>query len=305
MIGPKTLTRGLAAIAALLLVAACSTGAPDREPGARERPESHGSLSSGGTNAQPVAARYVPKGWPGTADTGATGPWRRMAGRTITRDGTVIANREIIGTLTIRADDVTLRNVVVRANSYYGILTYGRNTVIKDSTVAGTNPDTMAGIAAIEGGTVRAYRIEVRGVEDGVRLSDDSVLRDSLIHRLSGDPDSHYDGVTADSGNTGWQIVHNTILNHHGQTGAVWVGDERYGRSSGVLRENYLAGGGYTVYAGPGTGRGIRVVDNVFSTRFFPRSGRWGVSCRWEPDGNTWRGNKWIDGPRRGHYVRP
>jgi len=51
-----------------------------------------------------------------------------MTGRTIVRDGAVIANRLITGQLTIKADDVTLRNVVVRSGGYYGVLTYGRRT---------------------------------------------------------------------------------------------------------------------------------------------------------------------------------
>ena len=243
--------------------------------------------------------------WPNEENTGATGPYRVIQGRTLTRDGAVLENVQIEGTLTIRANNVTLRNVLVRANSYYGILIYGTGTVIEDSTVTGTNPDTMAGIAAIEGGTFTASRIEVVGVEDGVRLADDCVLRDSLIHGLAGDPTSHFDGATADGGFRRWRIIHNTILNPHDQTAAVWVGDARYGPSEGELRDNYLAGGGYSIYAGPGIGKGIRVVDNVFSTRYYPRSGYWGVSSRWEPEGNTWTGNTWVDGPDSGSPVLP
>ena len=89
--------------------------------------------------------------------------------------------------------------------------------------------------------------------------------------------------MTADGGYRNWRVVHNTILNPHGQTGAVWVGDERYGPSEGVLRDNFIAGGGYAIYGGPGIGNGIHAVDNVFSTRYFPRSGHWGVSTRWDP----------------------
>jgi hypothetical protein len=210
---------------------------------------------------------------------------------------------EVQGTLTIRADDVTIRNVRVNADSYYGILVEGDNTVIQRTSVVGVNRKVMAGIS-VEG-SARIWRAEVRDVEDGIRLSDNSSVRRSLVHRLRGDSGSHYDGVTADGGNTGWRIVHNTILNPHTQTGAVWVGDGRYGDSAGVLRGNYLAGGGYTVYAGPGTGKGIRVVDNRFSTRYYRRSGYWGVSSSWESSGNTWSGNRWADGPRRGKRVRP
>jgi hypothetical protein len=247
-------------------------------------------------------ARLVPRGWPNRRTTGAKGELRAVKGHVVTKDGTVLEDVEVRGTLTIRADNVTLRNVRVLADSYYGILVYGENTIIEHSTVRGTNLEVMAGIS-VEG-SAHMTRIKVRGVEDGVRLGDDSSLRRSLVYNLRGDDDSHFDGVTADS-YTGWRIIHNTILNPHGQTAAVWVGDARYGASEGVLRGNYLAGGGYTIYGGPGTGAGIRVTDNVFSTRYSPRSGQWGASTNWEPSNNVWSENTWADGPRKGRAVRP
>lgn len=251
-----------------------------------------------------VSDRLVPRGWPNRATTGARGELRSVGNRTVTRDGAVLQDMEIRGTLTIRADDVTVRNVRVLADSYYGIITYGDDTVIENTTVTGVNDRVMAGIAAIEGG-MSAVRVKVSRVEDGVRLGDNSVLRRSLIFDLRGDPDSHFDGVTADGGFVGWRIIGNAILNPHSQTAAVWVGDERYGPSEGVLSGNFIAGGGYSIYAGPGTGAGIRVVDNVFSTRYFPRSGYWGVSTRWEHRGNTWSDNTWYDGRRKGRRIRP
>jgi hypothetical protein len=221
----------------------------------------------------------------------------------VERRGAVLEDLEVHGTLTVLADDVTIRNVLVRPTSYYGILVQGRDVLIEDTTVAGTTLGHMAGLAA-EGGSFVATRIEVTGVEDGVRLADDCVLTDSYVHGLEGDRDSHFDAVTAD-GATGWRIEHNTILNPHPQTGAVWVGDARYGPSEGEVRDNLLAGGGYTVYAGPGTGAGIRVTGNAFSTRYHRRSGHWGPSTGWEPEGNTWQDNYWQDGPRAGQPVRP
>jgi hypothetical protein len=244
----------------------------------------------------------IPRGWPRPRTTGPRGDLRSVDGHTITRDGAVLENVEVQGTLTIRADDVTIRNVRVNADSYYGILVEGEGTVIQRTSVVGVNRKVMAGIS-VEG-SARIWRAEVRDVEDGIRLADRSSVRRSLIHRLRGDSGSHYDAVTAD-GYTGWRIVHNTILNPHTQTAAVWVGDPRYAPSAGVLRDNYIAGGGYTIYAGHGTGKGIRVVDNLFSTRYYRSSGYWGVSSSWESSRNTWSGNRWADGRRKGRRVRP
>lgn len=250
----------------------------------------------------------IPRGWPAPRTTGAYGSLRPMKGRTITRDGTVIENREVTGDLRIEADDVVIRNVLIETDGYFGVLVTGRRLSIERSTIIGTAPWTVAGLAAHEGGTFVANRIEVRGSEDGVILGDNSTLKNSLVHGLAGEPSSHFDSVTAD-GSTGWRIHHNTLLNPHGKTAVVWVGDDRYGTSAGVLSDNYLAGGGFTIYAGPGeTGDGhdgIHVIDNVFSTRYYPRSGYWGVVYEWHRTGNTWQRNTWIDGPRRGRTVRP
>ena len=286
--------RSCAVVLVGVALTACQSGPPDTRSEADA--VDPGTVRHG--NPPVVAAT-----WPGPDDTGATGPLRRVGSRVVKRAGAVLENLEVHGTLTVLADDVTIRNVLVRPDSYYGILVHGQDVLIEDTTVAGTALGAMAGIAA-DGGSFVASRIEVTGVEDGVRLGDDCSLTDSFIHGLRGDRDSHFDGVTAD-GFTGWRIVHNTILNPHPQTGVVWVGDARYGPSEGEVRDNLLAGGGYTVYAGPGTGRGINVVNNAFSTRYHRDSGRWGVSTGWDPEGNTWQENSWTDGPRAGQPVLP
>jgi hypothetical protein len=135
----------------------------------------------------------------------------------------------------------------------------------------------------------------VSGTEDGVRMADNSTLVDSYVHDLQGSSSSHYDAVTAD-GYRGWRIEHNTILNPHPQTAAVWIGDARYGPSSGVLRNNLLAGGGYTIYAGPGAAPGLTVTGNVFSQRYYPRCGSFGAITGWVGSGNTWSGNVFDGG---------
>lgn len=242
-------------------------------------------------------------GYPGPATTGAGSLSGSRAGGTVTKAGTTIANTVITGQLTVRAANVTLRNVEIRPGGSYGLLTYGKNTRIVNSTIRGSGR-TLAGIAAYEGGTVHADGVDVSGVEDGVRLAHNSSLTNSYVHDLRGSSSSHYDAVTAD-GYRGWVIRHNTIVNPHGQTAAVWIGDPRYGGSEGVLADNLLAGGGYTVYAGPGAGAGLRVTNNAFSTRIHPKSGYWGPVTSWSRAGNTWSGNVWLDGARAGTAVSP
>lgn len=253
------------------------------------------------TTTQPATS---PVGYPDASTTGAKGVTARRAGGTITTPGTVIANTYVDGQLTIRADNVTLRNVHVDSKgSTYAVLTYGKNTVIEDTTLQGTG-STLASLAATAGGQFSASRVNAFGAEDGIRLESGSSLRDSYVHDLLKEAGAHNDAVTAD-GNTGWEIVHNTIVNDISQTAAVWVGDPRYSPSEGLLQDNYLGGGGYTIYGGTGTGRGIRVINNVFTTKYFPRSGSYGLVAYWDPAGNAWTGNTWADGPNAGKPAGP
>ncbi|WP_028659476.1 hypothetical protein [Nocardioides insulae] len=237
-------------------------------------------------------------------NTGARGPMRTVGSRTVTRDGAVVRNLRIRGQLTIEADDVLVENVHVYSGASYGILVRGKRATIQWTTIQGTPGATLAGLAADEVGSFRAIRIRVMDVEDGVRLSNLCVLRRSFIYRLAGHSGSHYDGVTAD-GYRGWRIMGNRILNRHAQTSAVWIGDPRYAPSAGLLQNNILAGGGYTLYAGPSTGLGLRVIGNRFSTAGFPRAGRWGPVTAWSAAGNEWRDNTWLGGPRDGREVQP
>jgi Domain of unknown function (DUF4082)/Right handed beta helix region len=245
-----------------------------------------------GTATAPVFPDASNTGVPaGTVLSAYSGPM------TITAAGTVIEGKQINGRLTVNAANVTIRNSRITSNDYYGLLVYAKNLLIEDSIVDGA-PET-ASIASYESGQLVARRINVSGGQDGVRLSSNSVLEASYIHDLSSRADEHNDSVTAD-GYTGVKIIGNTILNKNGQTAAVWIGDPRYGDSSVELRGNLLGGGGYAIYAGPGSSV---VADNKFTTRYFPRSGYYGPVTYWESNSGTWTGNIWADGPNKGRPV--
>jgi hypothetical protein len=220
----------------------------------------------------------------GTTLTAYSGP------TTITGAVTIDAKRLTGQFIVEEGGSLTIRNSSLDTGAYYGILNYGA-VLIEDSTLVGGLTATIANY----GGAFTGRRLDVSGGEDGVRLSDGNVLVDSYIHDQAGGSDSHFDAVTAD-GYRGWRIEHNTILNPHAQTACVWVGDPRYAPSEGLLTRNYLAGGGYCIYGGPGIGEGIRVTDNVFGYDYWPKVGYWGVAAYWDPNGNTWSGNTTTDG---------
>jgi hypothetical protein len=242
--------------------------------------------------------------WPTSATTGARGALERRSGTTVVTDGMVLTGVRFEGQVTIAADDVVLRDVAITSDSYYALLVTGRDVLIEDVTLRGGR-ESVAALASSDGGQFEARRVDASGAEDGVRLGDDCVLEDSYVHGLRSGQGRHNDAVTAD-GYHGWSITGNTVVNAvEGGVAAVWVGDGRFGASSGVLARNLLAGGGYAIYAGPGERQGIRVLENSFSTRFWPRSGRWGLAYEWVPAGNEWADNVWPDAPDLGQVAQP
>ena len=241
-----------------------------------------------------------PSGWPNDTNTGYSGTLTTVGATTVSTNSALFENRRVNGRLTITGNNVTGRNVHVNTGDYYGIVIQANNVLIEDVTVEG--PET-AGIAVFSG-YFTGRRLNVFGCEDGIRMGSGSKLYDSYVHDLTGDESSHYDSVTAD-GATGWEIVHNTILNQNTQTACVWIGDPRYAPSEGLLQNNFLAGGGYTIYSGHSTGAGLRVLDNVFSTQYFSSSGNHGPVAYWEATNNTWSNNTWYDGPNAGQNVNP
>lgn len=292
-----------ASVTAVLALSACTATSPAEEEPSRAAEPPPGEPRPRSSTVAGISAR----GWPGPDTTGADAPRRRIGGLNITRSGTVLSDVVVQGQVVVEADDVTLRNVHVRSGDWYGVLVLGRGVLLEDVTIEGIRGTEagMAGLAAEDGGQFTARRVDVHRFQDGVRLGDNCELRDSYVHDLlATGEDPHYDAVTANN-HRGWVIEGNTILNHHGDTAAVWVGDSRGPASEGLLRGNLVGGGGYTIYGGPGTGRGVRVVDNSFTTRFFPDSGYWGPVTSWVPAVNTWSGNVWHDGPRANQLVDP
>lgn len=214
------------------------------------------------------------------------------ANRTITQDGMVIENVNVTGWLIIDADNVVIRNMYLESNDFWPLRVNGQNVRIEDSTFVG-GPNNQAPLA----GTFHALRIDVSGSPDGVTIGNDSSLTDSYVHDLVTFEGAHNDGVNAD-GRLRTSIIHNTILNSNSQTSAMYVGNTEE-PSNLIVRDNLLAGGGYTIYAGlgAGPGQGIRFENNVFSKRYFPRSGSYGPVAYWQNgNGNTWVNNRYEDG---------
>lgn len=248
----------------------------------------------------PSSTRKVSlKGFPNASNTGAHGRLRVVSGdRTVTRDGTVLRNVEIRGSLTIDADHVLVRNVKVVSDGYWPVRVEGRGVRLARSTFVGT-ADAQAALT----GHFIGRRLNLHGAGDGARMSGGRLVN-SYIHHLADFDGAHNDGIDAYGP---VKIVHNTVLVETDQTSAIMLSEYGSTPDSNVLvKNNLLGGGGFSFYGGaPDTARGHEVVDNLFTTRFFPRSGYYGPVAYWRSAGNTWKNNRWADGARASRLVRP
>ncbi|MCZ2813428.1 hypothetical protein O2W15_18510 [Modestobacter sp. VKM Ac-2979] len=100
---------------------------------------------------------------------------------------------------------------------------------------------------------VTITRVEVRGVNDGVRLSDDVVLQDSWVHALVRQGDGHPDAVQGISAHN--VLIRNNNLDPRSRDGddlgnaAIQLGSEARTNSSSdiMIQGNLLDGGNYSV----------------------------------------------------------
>lgn len=215
-------------------------------------------------------------------------------------DGQVVENVEmrIDQGLYVPADNVTFRNVRIvftgALDSDFTMvnLNYNSGTVFQDCEL-----DGQGNVArAITGSGVIVRNCEIHDVGNAIETDTPLLAEGNYIHDIY-EPDGtdwHADGIQTPASSHGVTIRHNTVFGRDPSTSAINVMGTLADPATGVLIEhNLLAGGGYTVYAGPGSN--YRVIDNHFSTRFSPTVGYYNI-WYWDPseDGDVVRSGNVI-----------
>lgn len=249
--------------------------------------------------------------------------WHYDRGRVqIDGRGAMFEGYRLSGGIDITASNVTVRNNVVRAPVDWPIaLRHVDGVVIADNSIGGTAPDRICD---------NAIR-DIYGDSDGVRITGNDIswcssglnhfnrgglIRGNYIHDLgyecpAGESDcGHFNGIQLGAGLGPRMIIaRNTIFLAHDSTDAIMLANDDGPQANRIIRDNLLAGGGYTFYGSGGPGgeaTGIVFTGNRFSTLYFPRSGYWGPVAHWQrAAGNVWERNVWDDGPRADREVRP
>ncbi|WP_171074922.1 right-handed parallel beta-helix repeat-containing protein [Nonomuraea basaltis] len=287
----------------IVLLSGCQGSGAQEKPVVTQPPATAASKSGSAPPSKPPE-----QGWPGPDNTGVrkglklrkSGPIR------VTKSGTVIDGVEVTGYITVEADNVTIRNTRVRGTKgWWGILQReGRDGLkVEDSEIFGNGKQrTQFGILN-QGKMITVRRVDVHTISNGI-LTQQGVIEDSYVHDpkyYSGDHTDMIMSTGPPAAGTELIIRHNTVINTLDQTGAVALFQD-FGVVKNVTVEgNLLAGGGWSLYAGAGAkgkSSNIKVIDNVFSRKVWPKGGSAGPVSYWDSDGvgNLWRGNTWENG---------
>ena len=229
-------------------------------------------------------------GFPDAATTGVPAGVTLTAsgGLVINTPGVVIEGLAISGMVTINADNVTLKNCTITSGSWavVNITSGSTGVVVQDCEINGLNAEGVRGIS----GQGTFLRNDIHNTEDGIYLTgSNTLIQDNYIHDLQSDwSGPHYDGIATDGGVSNITIRHNTIINSHGQTSALMLSNYFGSVTNVVVDNNWLEGGGYTVYSDGQFKNGT--ISGVSFTNNYLVKGQYGYSSI---NNNTpvWEGN--------------
>lgn len=242
----------------------------------------------------------------GVALTPYTGPSR------ITQPGTVIDSKIITTPLVITAgaNDVTIKNSIVRANGFWLVLNDegATNLQIIDTELDGQG--NTGNDAAVAGRNYTLTRVNIHGTIDGLKLGDNVTVQDSYIHDLVMTGDSHNDGMQS-LGSNNVKILRNNVIVPKGATSAIILSTGSADSMKNILIDgNLLGGGAYTVYGGYQSGTdvlsrvsGVVISNNRITTAVYPNGGAYGPFSSVDAPAVTLSGNTWYDGAKAGTRV--
>lgn len=231
--------------------------------------------------------------WPGPGNTGVPAgvkltPVHDMV---VTVAGTVLDGLDISGTLTINADDVTVRRCRVRGSAYaiIRVADTARRVVIEDVTVDGMG--AAAGTPNSGGiiGPATVTRCDISGVENGVVPGSGSRITATWIHDLGAPGSPHIDGIQIDGDRADIIVADCFVdMSEWDQTATVMVDNYAGGVDKVTVRGCRLLGGGYTVYSDGKFGGGP--MTNIAFKQNRLGKGGWGYALV-RDSAPVWAGN--------------
>lgn len=288
-----------------------ATSGPTPTPTATSTTSTSTSTSTS-TTTSPMASGA----WPSPSNTGPRSqPTRTTGNLTSSKTGQIISNTVVNGRLTVRHDNVVVRDVRVNGTGTYMI------QVLKKSD--GTCPKNVRfEYTEIDGSRAAENDIPLyspdcgytfdRGYVHNVgrtsRLTHDTTISNSYIFSSRTGNSGAHRGAVGTNGGTNNRIINNVLMCEGvGCSAAIpMYGD--FAPVNGLLvQHNLLATtGSYCAYGGSvdskpyPNGSNIRFIDNHFSTRYYPTCGHYGPITGFDAGvrGNQWSGNVWNESGR-------
>jgi hypothetical protein len=237
-------------------------------------------------------------GWP---DADTTGPRPGLALQpsgsiVVSTDGAVVQNLHVTGQITVRANNVTIRDVMITATSKYGIQVEPETvgTVIEDVAIVGGLAAGHCEIGIVYG-SFTARRVEITRCSDGIHAGSNTVFERSWIHHMRDLPTDHSDGIQSIGGQN-IALRGNSIEMDLAMTSAMLLHAHIGGDLRDVLVEgNRLAGGGYTLNIKHRTNRAANIVvrGNVWIRDSYNFGSHTGDAAN-DPAVTSWSAN-WFD----------
>lgn len=260
------------------------------------------------TRTQPPTARNCISrpsvcGYPDETNTGVPASVRLKPSGAInvTRAGSTISGLDVRGTVTVSANDVTIRDSRVTAAYPDGgaILVEPKvsGTVIADSTIRGEGSGASSVAYAIQNAgwppnaSTVARRVQMYNCTEC--YNGPGTLVDSYATVSAGVDGAHYEDVYYGGGAGLLTIRHDTLLNPQQQTAVVFTKPDFGVVSNVTVTDCLLAGGGWTIYGGGDTATNVKITNNRFSPAYHPKIGYFGLDTGIRSSQTTWSGNRW------------
>ena len=219
---------------------------------------------------------------------------------TTTQDGQVIDSKDVNGWINVQHNNVTIKRTRVRNQGQAITMSNSKtNLIIEDCELDGTG--TPNGASAVGDSNFTIRRCIVHHYGEGPRSSGNVVVEDNWFHDFVSyiHQDAHQDVVQV-TGGSNITFRHNVMdMNVNGANAAIMIGTSS--GSNILIENNWFAGGGWTVYGGWPAYTNVRILNNRFSTKYYPNCGFYGPIVY--ADGHTVTGNVWADGSRAGQAV--
>jgi hypothetical protein len=194
----------------------------------------------------------------------------------------VIDGLDIRGCVRVNAPGVVIRRTRITCSGV-AVASFaddysGGGVILEDVEISCGNAN---GSTAVGDYNFTVRRANIHSCENGFDVDGSATIEHNYIHDLIPfDPasDPHTDGAQITPVGRDINIVHNTIYAGDG-TSAIISPRVSAGVVTNVLiRDNLMAGGAYTLYCQQdGSGNNYQVVNNHFSTRFYPNVGAFGA----------------------------